>query len=326
VAKEPAVNAGVAAQSPPEVVNLVSGLPDHLRELSCAAIAELPMDSPMASSMPSPEDYACITQQTFSTLLDLGCTSHLITDAAFFHSYDPSKACNVKTANHGTLLTLAHGTCVALVMYNGHQTCVTLRDCLHAPGAVINLLSAGRMVEAGFEVRMKDRKLVILAPESKGAYVLAEGPMLNRLFFADVNFLHPDAPAVLSPMRSESVSFAPVQLTQNLWHARLSHADSDTVKERPLIGSGVVIITSVLDKCEPCIIAKHPRGPHPAQDCHVYNKLGLVHADLCGPFPTQSPWGELHALVLLDDHTNFNAVECLRTKDQTFERFKVVIA
>ena len=97
------------------------------------------------------------------------------------------------------------------------------------------------------------------------------------------------------------------------------------MNELPLVGTGVVMVSSVLDRCEPCIIAKHACDPHPTIPHRVYNILELVHANLCGPFPTQSPHGEQHALIMLDDGSNYNAVECMWTKDQVFEWFKVVI-
>jgi hypothetical protein len=313
------------APMPAEVVNMVSHVADHLRELSCAVVEEV-LSNP--SAMPSPADYACIMQQHLSTLLDSGCTSHLITNSSFFHTYDPAGASNVTTANHGILSTKGRGTCYAIVTFEGRKTRIKLKECLHVPGAVINLLSVGQMVEAGFGVSMKDMKSTICSPDSSGNFICMVGPMMNRLFFADLEFERPQAlsPEVgLSETSPESASFACVQLTRNLWHARLGHAGGDAVNELPLVGTGVVMVSSVLDRCEPCIIAKHARDPHPAVPHRVYDILELVHADLCSPFPTRSPRGEQHALVMLDDGSNYNAVECMWTKDQAFERFKVVI-
>jgi hypothetical protein len=170
------------------------------------------------------------------------------------------------------------------------------------------------MVEAGFGVSMKDMKSTIRSPDSSGNFICMVGPMMNRLFFADLEFKRPQALSLevgLSEASPESASFARVQLTRNLWHARLGHAGGDAVNELPLVGTGVVVVSSVLDRCEPCIIAKHTCDPHSTSPHRVYNILELVHADLCGPFPTRSSCGEQHALVMLDDGLNDNVVECM---------------
>src|SRR5882762_3793853 len=124
--------------APAEMVNMVSHIADRLHELSCASVEEVSLNP---SAMPTPADYACIMQQHLSTLLDSSCTSHLIIDSSFFHTYDPAGASNVTTANHSVLPTKGRGTCYAVVTFKGCRTRIKLKECLHAPGAVINLLS-----------------------------------------------------------------------------------------------------------------------------------------------------------------------------------------
>jgi hypothetical protein len=82
-----AVTTETAAKPPAETANLASGLSDHFRDFSMAVIN----DVESSSSMPTPEDYACILAH-LSTLLDSGCTSHLITDQTLFHTYDTAGA------------------------------------------------------------------------------------------------------------------------------------------------------------------------------------------------------------------------------------------
>ena len=53
----------------------------------------------------------------------------------------------MKTANHGVLTTLAHGDVRMTVQTSDRPVTIVLKDCLHAPGISLNLLSVGMMQE-----------------------------------------------------------------------------------------------------------------------------------------------------------------------------------
>jgi gag-polypeptide of LTR copia-type len=144
----------------------------------------------------SPEDLACVVNTNLSALLGSSASSHIIKDFKYFWNYDRQGAKSVKTANHGNLSTLASGDCIAIVKCGKLSTRVTLRNCFHAPSAVINLLSVGKMVSAGFGCNFEDNKVVISAPRPN-KQTLCEGPMLNNLFFLDIEFL----PALLHKVK-----------------------------------------------------------------------------------------------------------------------------
>jgi hypothetical protein len=183
----------------------------------------------------SKDDLTCIVNMHLSTLLDSGASSHIIKDMKYFWNYDRQGAKSVKTANHGTLTTLATGDCVAIVRCGKLSTRVTLRNCFHAPSAVINLLSVGKMVTAGFGCNFEGNKVVISAPHPN-RQTLCEGPMLNNLFFLDIELLpaplhnanipcshHFSKPPTTSSepfaiIEEERVNFAKVPVDANLWH------------------------------------------------------------------------------------------------------------
>lgn len=51
--------------------------------------------------------------------------------------------------------------------------------------------------------------------------------------------------------------------------------------------------------------------------------LGLVHADVSGPFPVQRPHGKLYFVVFVDNYTNTVDVQLLATKDQALEAWQL---
>ncbi|KAG2742393.1 hypothetical protein P692DRAFT_20685781, partial [Suillus brevipes Sb2] len=148
------------------------------RELACTIIEEFDDEA-----FPSPEDIACIAAQSLSTILNSGTTSTLITDREYFWTYSNDSRTVVKTANHGKLPTMGRGDCVADLSVNGQVFRLRLSDCLHAPGALVNLLSVGRMLKKGWACNFTP-----FPPRVQLVYnndVLGDIPMTGNLFFID---------------------------------------------------------------------------------------------------------------------------------------------
>ena len=82
----------------------------------------------------------------FNTLLDSGCVHHIIRDRSLFSNFI-SKTTSVGTANFGFLEALGSGDVAFRYPYGDHHVTFTLRGCLFAPTAPINLLSVGVLVE-----------------------------------------------------------------------------------------------------------------------------------------------------------------------------------
>ncbi|KAG1876578.1 hypothetical protein DFJ58DRAFT_625286, partial [Suillus subalutaceus] len=96
---------------------------------------------------------------------------------------------------------------------------------------------------------------------------------------------------------------AHVPLSWDLWHARMGHPGGDAVKRLPIFATGVKVdVSTVLQRCEPCIITKHPCKPYLSSEtpCATH-MLNLIHSDLCGPFPITTPHGKHHFIIFLDD-------------------------
>jgi len=65
-------------------------------------------------------------QQRFNTILDSGCTNHIIRDRCFFWTYHPEQATPVGTANCSILNTLARGEVHFTVLVDGHLRTICL--------------------------------------------------------------------------------------------------------------------------------------------------------------------------------------------------------
>ena len=315
---KPELAAAVSISSAPPAPALLAPVPEaYIGDLSCAM-----------SEGPSAEDIAGLlsTNGSFASILDSGTSSHLLKDCDVFWTYEVTQARPMRTANHGVLQTTASGDCLVRFTLKGAMTTVKLRDCLHAPSACINLLSVGRMMAVGSKVAcvMDDGKFAIARKNPNGSRDnIYEGVQSNNLYFVDLEFVYP-------PHRrtTELVLFAKVAKTMDLWHHRMDHIGEDATRSLLRSVKGVTFPPGdKLSKCEPCIIGKHARTPHPSSTTPKTTELlELVHCDLCGPFPVLTPHGKLYLVGFLEDSGNILKLHCLARKDQSAEAFHVTRA
>jgi hypothetical protein len=308
VTESPAVNPP-ASQTAASAVATTSA--NHRQNLSFAVIEEIG------------QDYSHLALRSTSTILDSGTTSTLIMDREIFWTYTEGTSVKVKTANHGFLSTSGRGDCLAELTLNGRTFRIKLTDCLHAPGAYINLLSVSRMLKKGWSCNFQP-----YPPRCELSHrgeLYGQIPEVNDLFSVELRFIRPGETSFYSSP-SEISAFARVPLTWDLWHARLGHIGGEAVKRVPLIATGVEVDKNVpLRRCEPCIIAKHPRKPFPpSEEPPAAHPLDVIHSDLCGPFPIVTPHGKYHFVIFLDDHSNLLNLQLLATKDQALEAWRTV--
>ena len=135
--------------------------------------------------------------------------------------------------------------------------------------------------------------------------------------------------ASVTPKTVPEVStFTKLQLTWDTWHARMGHPGGDIVHCLPLVATGVNVNIDVPSThCESCIMAKHPCQPHPPSSTpRVKHILDLVHSNVCGPFPVQTPHRKLYFIIFLNNHTHLINVQLLSSKDQALEAWNIVCA
>jgi hypothetical protein len=82
-----------------------------------------------------------------NSCLDSGCTDHIIRDRHLFQTYDIAGAVDIGTANCGSLSAKGSGDVSFRVPHADRFVIFTMRGCLHAPDAPINLISVGALNE-----------------------------------------------------------------------------------------------------------------------------------------------------------------------------------
>ena len=268
----------------------------------------------------------------YNALLDSGCTHHIIRDRALFRNYT-QQSVSVGTANCGSLEALGTGDVEFRYITGERQVIFTLRGCLYAPLAPINLLSVGALAERGMSCLFSPGGITKISysedhPRLPGFSISAT--VVNRLSFLNLTFIPPNdsIPHTALPANAAhpppTYSFPRVKLDSILWHRRFGHIGMDATKAT-LTKDYVTGIhfdgPFVYDHCIPCIVGKSPQRSYYYQG-HRADEIGkLLHMDLCGPFPVQAPHGEKYFFNILDDKSNWGFTYGLRLKSDAFTHY-----
>lgn len=145
-----------------------------------------------------------ITPGLFTTILDSGATSHLIKDRGYFIDFVKEDCPPVKTANQGMLRTSGCGSCVVEIALGKDTYCLILKECLHAPGALLNLLSVGHMLNHGWGCEFKALlALPFVFCHIVGRFLDLCLSWICNLCYLPICFLHPDDPKACLPLYKE---------------------------------------------------------------------------------------------------------------------------
>ena len=260
---------------------------------------------------------------------------------------------SVGTANCGSLAALGTGDVDFHFPFGSKVVTFTLRSCLYAPMAPINLLSVGALIEKGLSCLFSPGSITTVSypddhPRLPGLALSAT--VVNRLSFFKLDFVTAvlpstqlafpapvsppvtpsSSPAVLSPpVPSSPSSFPHLKLDSMLWHRRFGHIGMDATHAALTKDyvTGVHLDGSfTCDYCISCIVGKSPQKSYPLRGNRALNVGDLLHMDLCGPFPVQAPRGEKYFFTILDDRSNWGFTFGLHLKSDAFLHYRAMEA
>ncbi|WRX07954.1 Integrase [Theobroma cacao] len=110
-----------------------------------------------------------------------------------------------------------------------------------------------------------------------------------------------------------------------LWHRRFGHCNYFTMK---LLKSNNLVtklpsIYEHTDVCEVCQLGKQTRLPFPLKSTkRAYEKLELIHSNVCGPMSAESLNGSKYFVLFIDDYTRLTWIYFIKFKSDVFSVFK----
>lgn len=106
------------------------------------------------------------------------------------------------------------------------------------------------------------------------------------------------------------------------WHAVLGHRNLKDVRKLQKLVVGMEIKECEhSDECEVCFRNKSKRDSFPQQSLTLSTEvLDMIHTDVCGPLPVQTPSGKAYVLTLIDDFSKYTFVHLLAKKSEVPEK------
>ena len=192
-----------------------------------------------------------------------------------------------------------------------------LENTLYVPSFSKNLISVSKLVPLGFEFSFvgldfrlfKNSSLVGCGTLVDGLYKLNLDPVFEHSLLT----LH-DNIGIKRTIIDENSSM--------LWHRRLGHISMERIKR--LVNDGVLKALDFSDfgTCVDCIKGKQTnktsKGAKRSEEI-----LGIIHTDICGPFPTPCLNGQRYFISFIDDHTRFMYLYLLFEKSEALDAFKI---
>ncbi|CAN1141195.1 Retrovirus-related Pol polyprotein from transposon TNT 1-94 [Linum perenne] len=263
-----------------------------------------------------------------SWFLDSASFNHMTGNSSLFRSYRPATSkMDVQVANGQRLVVSGIGDVAA--------GSIVLRNTLHVPSLVPNLVSVGQLVD--------DNCIVSFSPYGCSVQDLNTRKVIGRGRKDGRNFLVSDLDAakeqdVLSKesVASQPFGFSVASLDKvissdslstfnnstkrwNLWHFRLGHPNNARLRfmfENNLLPDRVRFkdIDDSIHTCVHCLSAKASKLPFHSSSTTVSMPFDLVHTDLWGPSPVTSRLGFRYFALFVDHATRFTWIYFLRLK------------
>lgn len=269
-----------------------------------------------------------VPKDTDTWIWDSGATSHCCFDRSSFATYT-ARVFKVKV--YGDIYVTVEGTgSINLTTINkGVSSKVTLNNVLHVPTAEFNLVSQFKVKASGlhsiidcdthFQVVLKSTRKVILTYVPWNGFYRVQCSVAAGL---PANIAGSECFFALS-------SSSPVPI--RTLHERLGHVSKTTMST--IVSNSASKFTNLrcdgstddIGHCAACEVGKHKRLPFPTSTTIITEQLAVVVSDL-----SESNIRSIHGfkwfLTFTDVCTRFIWTYPLKTKDETFEIFKVWLA
>ncbi|PIL37456.1 transcription factor [Ganoderma sinense ZZ0214-1] len=273
-------------------------------------------DATAAAVLPENAANAATSSQPVD-LYDSGASHHMSPHREDFASLSEAKMI-LNAANQQTFRAEGVGEMVIPVPNPpGPDTNIRLKDVLYTPDLRYNLISVGRIDDAGFQTTFADGNCIIVDPEGQ---TVGRIPKTGGLYL--VRRERDDGATTAAAATAPVVE----TLTEMEAHRRFAHIPIRAIRELVSRGfiTGVKLVPSTEPNvCEACIRAKSTRKPVPAKrEGERAMAFGdETHSDTWGPARVATLGGRKYYVSFTDDATRYSTVYLMRLKSETFPSY-----
>lgn len=256
--------------------------------------------------------FTCHTSAAdLNVIADTGSSSHMFRDKTKFDYLKASDPISISVASTNGAITASQ---------RGHVTMdnLSLPNVIYSDKLSSNLISVGKLCDDGHVAVFRSTEGAILSQDGKTVLRLTRDPSTDKLW-------HP-----VSRISSHSalVSRTDKPSTAQLWHRRLGHLHPDGVIHFLKHFGNDTLTRNDFSGCDDCAQGKSYQTSATSPFHRSPRVLDLVHSDLLGPIHPPTRGGKKYILSFIDDHTRYNHIYLLASKDKTpacFTNYKALV-
>jgi hypothetical protein len=224
---------------------------------------------------------------------DSATTSHLSNSRSAFIDYKSIEPLPIYGVGKSNIWAYGRGTVEAISQVKGKQKVFHLKETLYTPEITDNLLSIGRIDEAGGKIIFGNKKAVIY--DNKNNVVIDGNLSSNRLYPLKVRYQE----------ERSNIATMTHKGTWTDWHRKFGHVSVSGLHKllaKDLVDGLDIDTNSIIEDCEACKEAKQTHAPFPEKSESRSKYPGeLTHTDVWGPASTTSWMGMRYNIVFIDD-------------------------
>nr|GEU67119.1 uncharacterized mitochondrial protein AtMg00810-like [Tanacetum cinerariifolium] len=222
----------------------------------------------------------------------------------------PNSKLNVNSDLQCATFKFGNGHVAKIMGYGDYKIGnVTISRVYFVEGLGHNLFSVGQFCDLDLEVAFHQHTCFICNLEGVDLLIGSRG---NNLYTLSLGDMMASSPICLLSKASNTKSL--------LWHRRLSHLNFGAINHLARQGLIRGLLKHKFEKdhlCSACAMGKSKKKSYkPKSEDTNQEKLYLLYMDLCGPMRVESVNRKKYILVIVDDHSRFTCVKCLRSKDE----------
>ena len=208
-----------------------------------------------------------------------------------------------------------------------HDRFIFLRDVLYVPDVHSNLLSCSKLCDNGFRINfgreqcigMKNGSTQFQGKRCQGVYNISVHPVHGL----PVAFSAGAEPLDTSDRDGGGYRMSGIQL----WHARLGHANVDSIKLLIRTGSvsGLKLNPrkSLRSSGGSCVKGKQTRQVLRRNNSRSQERGAVVHTDVCGPMSVASFSGARYFVSFVDEYTGYINIVPIQRKSDVLAQLKL---
>nr|GEW04105.1 copia protein [Tanacetum cinerariifolium] len=221
------------------------------------------------------------------------------------------KQVNIKSVeNSDSNASLQNDHVVKIMGYGDYKIGnVTILRVYFVEGLGYNLFFVGQFCDSDLEVAFCQHTCFIRNLDGVDLITASRG---NNLYTLSLGDMMASSPICILSKTSKTKSW--------LWHRRSSHLNFGAINHLARQGLVRGLLKLKFEKdhlCSACAMGKSKKKSHkPKSEDTNQEKPYLLHMDLYGLMHVESVNGKKYIFVIVDDHSRFTWVKCLRSKDE----------